>query len=722
MIKWLSAEQIANLALPELPSSKRAVTRLATREGWASATDRAGHPLARRRDGVGGGWEYHVSLFPHSAKLKLAADALKLEEKANSAAPYQAQPEGLTTKDALRRDAKIAIVQLTRAHALRAGLAQSIADNLFSTLYNAQDIEADAWIYAAIQKVSSSSIARWRKTLNEGNLHDLAGQYTNTRKSALDRAENGKIADYIGALIFKQPHLTAGHIRDLVRAKFGDQFKADDKTINLPPIRTFQRFITTWRKENATSLKKLTDPDGFKSTHRLSGTNMNAHVMRLNQLWEIDASPADVLCNDGRQNLYVVIDIYSRRMMASVSKTPRTQASLLLIRRAIMAWGVPEELRTDNGADFVSYQFKRAMNSLSIEQDVTAPFSPEQKGTVERAIGTLQRGFMPLLPGFIGHSVADRKQIEARKAFSARLGEKDDKAFCVDLSAEELQDKLNIWCADKYGHNQHRGINKETPFQRAAAYTGTIRRIENERALDLLLSPIAGKNGTRKATKYGIKFDGAHFISELLMPGQNVFIRLDPADMGRVYCFESEVGKFICEAICPDRLGVDPAAAVALARRRQSAHVKEQTAAIRREARNIKPRDMIDDVLRQSAEEAGVLTQFPTPSDPHATPSLEEAAIALSEERMRSELTPEQQAAHDKLKSELQVEDNGNVHELPETPKQRFKRAFYIKQAIDAGEDVDPDDARWFGGYEGTSEYRSHLKNFEDFGLVWLEA
>ena len=46
-----------------------------------------------------------------------------------------------------------------------------------------------------------------------------------------------------------------------------------------------------------------------------------------------------------------------------------------------------------------------------LAQDITAPFSPEQKGLVERNIGTLQRGLMTLLPGFIGHSVKDRKQI-----------------------------------------------------------------------------------------------------------------------------------------------------------------------------------------------------------------------------------------------------------------------------------------------------------------------
>lgn len=154
--------------------------------------------------------------------------------------------------------------------------------------------------------------------------------------------------------------------------------------VPLPPVRSFQRFIARWKKDHKEALSKLTDPDGFRNKMRFSGTNMNHWVKRPNQLWEIDASPADVLLMDGRYSIYAVVDIYTRRMLVTVTKTPKTLAVLALMRRAIMIWGVPEILRTDNGSDFISHEFKRSLSALAIHQDITDPFSPEQKGTVER--------------------------------------------------------------------------------------------------------------------------------------------------------------------------------------------------------------------------------------------------------------------------------------------------------------------------------------------------
>ena len=76
---------------------------------------------------------------------------------------------------------------------------------------------------------------------------------------------------------------------------------------------------------------------------------------------QIDASPADVMCVDGRHSVYLCVDIFSRRLIVYVSKTPRAEAVALLIRRAILAWGVPERVHTDNGSDLPP----RARNACS---------------------------------------------------------------------------------------------------------------------------------------------------------------------------------------------------------------------------------------------------------------------------------------------------------------------------------------------------------------------
>lgn len=73
--EWFSAAELAERRLPGMPASKFGVQKRADSEGWAQATTPDGAPLARRRQGRGGGTEYHVSLLPAAAQAGLMAQA-----------------------------------------------------------------------------------------------------------------------------------------------------------------------------------------------------------------------------------------------------------------------------------------------------------------------------------------------------------------------------------------------------------------------------------------------------------------------------------------------------------------------------------------------------------------------------------------------------------------------------------------------------------------------
>ncbi len=85
---------------------------------------------------------------------------------------------------------------------------------------------------------------------------------------------------------------------------------------------------------------------------------------------------------------------------------------------------MPQIIKTDNGADYVSKHISRIMAGLSIEQIKCPPFTPEAKPHVEGVLGTFSRDMLELLPGYIGHNVAQRKDIEDRKSFAERLFKK----------------------------------------------------------------------------------------------------------------------------------------------------------------------------------------------------------------------------------------------------------------------------------------------------------
>jgi len=492
MRDWLSPQELADLGLPGLPDSKQGWNELIDREGWL---ERKGKVRPRR--GKGGGFEYHVDLLPPAALASYAARAIgavEIPREDLAAAAADPQAAQLTLPALESRDARLALIAAADRFARNASLSRRTTDTAFSALYGLDKLDIAPWIKAAVGRLSPRTLARWREQTKNGSASRLGVDRGAARrgKGVLATAEGGEVRRYILALVAHQPHLSADHVRECVAAKF--------PAFAPPPVRTFQHVLKDLKRTEGALLAKITNPDAFKSRFRLSGVKSHP-VSRLNELWQIDASPADALCVDGRHSIYACVDIFSRRLSIQVTRTPRAESVALLMRRAILAWGVPERVKTDNGSDFKAKATQRLFASLQIETEASTPFSPEQKGHIERAIGTLQRDLMPLLPGFIGHSVKDRSVIEERKAFSARLGESDAEAFCVELKAAELQRYCNEWAENRYAHRPHDGLAGATPFAAAAAYPGKVKRIDDLRALDLLLAPIAARTACASSAR-----------------------------------------------------------------------------------------------------------------------------------------------------------------------------------------------------------------------------
>lgn len=725
MKAWLTADEIADLRLPGLPGTKRKVNALADREGWSDH-----RTLARPRSGRGGGYEYHIDLLPLEARLAYArqfmGDALEAGLAAIQAAPDVA-PATATAAQA-QRDARLAILGAYDAFERTADLTRMASASIFARLYERGEIAAPAFVRGAVRKLSCRTLMRWLAARRDGEITRLAVDRGAARrgKGILDQAEDGRLKVKALALVVRQPHLSADHIREYLIDLFGETVAYRGQQVAMPSIRALQGALKGWRQEHQLELTALTDPDAFKSRYRASGSRAHL-VSALNELWEIDASPADVLTKDGRYAIYACIDVFSRRLIVFVTKTPRAEAVALLVRKAILAWGVPDRIKTDNGSDFVARATKRLFAGLSIEADTAHAFSPEEKGVVERAIGTIQRDLMATLPGFIGHSVADRKVIEARRAFAQRLGQSEDKAFCVDLSAEELQGYCDAWADGRYANRPHGGLGGATPFQVAAAWAQPVRRIEDEGALSLLCAPIAGTDGFRTVGKQGLRIDHTHYICPDLLVGERVFVRLDPADMGRVYVFAEDGETFRGVAVAPELAGVDRAALVAETRAVQKRFVDAGTAELRKEARSIKPRDVVDAINRRAAKQAGKLVEFPRRSDTHTTPALEAATIAAALRRGEVATGRPLSPTETKIMVELEAQQAAapaptNVRRLRqrETPQQLYRKWLGVHDRLEAGQPITPDEAAFYGTFASSSDKKALDPLFKEFGEAAL--
>lgn len=713
---WFSASEIARLRLPGFPATKRGVNDFAAREGWTGDIGKC-----RMRNGRGGGIEYRIDLLPpetlalHAAKTIGAIGAAAGQVVANDS------PDGAPAPPAAAegRDARMALVAAATKFARDGRLSWATALPAFAELYNARRIETADWIRDNIPQLSSRSLRRWRAILRKRGSGALAVDRGAARrgKGVLEAAEEGRVKLFCLALMARQPHLSAQHIRAMVADEFPE--------LTPPSIRTFQLRLATWKRTHRVALTHITNPDVYKSCYRAAARGGSNQATRLNELWMIDSSPADVLCVDGRHSLYLAIDVFSRRVTIAITRTPRAAAVGLLMRRAILAWGVPERVKTDNGSDFRAKTTQRLFASLGIEVETAAPFSPEQKGHVERAIGTLQRDLMPLMPGYIGHCVADRKVIEARKAFARRIGDTDERAFCVELNARELQDYCDRWAADRYARRPHEGLKGRTPFDVAAADGGALRMIADVHALDMLLAPVAGKNGLRTVTKSGVRIEHAHYLTPSILPGQEVLVRMDAADMGRAFLFTPDGSAYLGEAVCPELAGVDPAAAIAQARAEQKRILDDGAADIRKRMRAIKPRDMADKVLRQSAREAGTLAALPKRNEIYATPALEAAREAA---RPRAGKTDIENVGDTAVAMLARVEAGlsgarshasaANVAPLrtAATEQQRFRYALDLQRALARNDEISNADAIWLGAYVRGAEYKSQKTLFDDFG------
>lgn len=709
MKEWFTAAELAELELPGLPRTDRAIQLRAAREEWDW----------RQRNARGGGREYPVLALPQAARLEIArrtaAEAADYERpsapkprKAAAAPRGAVSLTGLQDETLARMEAQAAVVRAYHAYRATCGLGVEKALTQFCALYSDEVIQVAPWVREQIGRVSKNSVRTWDRTLAEHGLAGLAPRYGNRAGTGILDTDQ-EMQTFVLGMLADAPHVASALVYKGLKARFKDR--------ELPSLRSVQRFIERWKDRNKQLFEKVSNPDAWRSKYKAATGSRSEGIVRLNQVWEMDSTPADLMLADGKRHVLIgIIDVYSRRKRLMVSRTSSAAAVASAFRGAIVAWGVPEQVRIDNGADYVSRHMRRAYDALGVDTDICPPFTPEGKPHIERAFHTFSHDLLELQGGFVGHNVAERKAIEARKSFAQRLMTRGETVE-MRMTAEELQTFCDKWCEDLYHHNPHSGLNGKTPFQMAAAWTAPIKRIENERALDVLLSPTDG-DGWRVVTKKGIRIDGAQFDHQFLggMEGQRVQVLFDDADYGFVYVF-AEDGEFVCKAMCPERVGVSRIEVAAARKARQNQVMAEGMKQLRQAKKDARTKDVVGDILTARAEEAGKLVHFPTRAEGYSTPALEQAARAG---RVMPDPAPVRTEGDHQRRLAL-VEELRSIKPARDEraeKRARVERALEIERLLEAGCDVDADDRRWFEGYRDHPEFQTQKEMIAEFGRM----
>lgn len=607
---------------------------------------------------------------------------------------------GLTGRSAERMEAKLELLQRLSAFAQELGQGVTRATELFCDAYNSGRLTVPVNVrHFTGACLHPATLRKWRAAVKKRGAAALAGDYGNRKgQTVIDTQPD--VRDFVIGLLAAKPHASGKVIWDAIDARFGS------KGYKMPDLRSVQRWLAAWKRDNAEVFLAATNPDAWKNRHMAAFGSLTENITRACQLWQLDSTPADLQLEDGRYSLVGVIDLAWRGLRLYVTRTSTADAVCRVMRRAILEWGVPEAIKIDNGRDYASARVAGLVTALHIEPRFSAPFSPWEKGNIERAFRTFAHNLFEMLPGYIGHSVAEAQAIRAREAFSDRLFKKNE-VVEVKLTAAELQDFCDRWCLHYYQHESHDGLGGQTPFQRYAQLRDVVPRIQDVRALDLLL----GAGDMRTVTKKGLRIDNLVYIAPELagVIGQRVLVRRDDeGDLGRVVVYHAD--RFLCVAECPEVLGVSRREIAIEAKARQTKGIQEAKAQLRAAKKKANVADMAWEILQRREDLHGNVTSLPAPNVVHMTPALEaagEAADALERPvNPLDALGPTTEAHVAQVMQMLRDERTAD-----ETNVTRFGRALRAMAAPD-----NQIEQQWLKGYRQSSEFRGNWMVFEEFG------
>lgn len=704
-----------------LDMTVRGVNDRAKREDWQW----------RPRKGRGGGREWLLEGMPvHTRETIATAVARELAREKTPAGP--AISPVLFTVNTLaniperkreRAAARAMLVSMAREFQKASGAPRTNAYEVFCHEYNRGALEAPEWARELLPSVCRKSLTNWEDAILKKGMAAVSGKYGQHRIGTGVIDATPGMADYVVAEIVEYYEVSAASVMEALEARFEGQ--------RLPTLRSLQRWMKHYREENAQVIKRIQNPDGWRNTYQSAAGNRSAGIERINQLWELDSSPTDVILADGqRYTLLGCIDVGTRRGALHLAKTSSAQGVCSLLRRALLRFGVPESIKMDNGADYTSTQVITAVFDLGIHPDWCKPFSPDEKPHIERFFKTLQHGFCVRLPGFIGHSVADRKAIEGRRSFAERICRKSGAPETMEFryTPEEFQAICDAWVEDNYNERVHSELGM-SPNDAAAQMGGTVRRIADERALDILLMPLAGNQGRRVVSKKGLRVDGGVYNAPLLggLEGTEVQVRRDEHDAGYVYVFDLD-SMFICRAEDPELTGVS-LRELALARKaHQKAVINRKVKEAKQIVAEVRPQETASMILdlkaRQAAEKRAARAVQDTSE--YTTPALDQAAFAaMTVNRRAPEPETEMEAAARRalaaeLSSPPEQSSARTIDDL--SGREAFWMALKLEERLQRRESLTPDETRWLLGYQGTNYYRTWRDMYHDFGAVMFDG
>jgi len=302
---------------------------------------------------------------------------------------------------------------------------------------------------------------------------------------------------------------------------------------------TFRRAVERLKKQDKQIGAFLrVGKDGIKDLY----PELKRHWNRVNQEWQVDATRLDFFVfKNGekvRPMVVAIVDCYSGARVWGMYDSATSLSDVRLLKKAIKSFGIPELIRGDNGADYLSAHFQGVLSALGIGYHAAQAGKGRQKGKIERSFGSVQHSWLENLPGFVGHNVKERAALEAQEVEKLKkLNGAKTNVKCLEWGT--MQSVLDEYLAARM---ESSGAAQK---YRLARERGEIKSVENiDRYLGKAVEPIVSAKG---AQAFG-RIYGGHEFWMCVYIGQKVTLREDIDDVSHAYIFGQD-GGYMCEAM-----------------------------------------------------------------------------------------------------------------------------------------------------------------------------
>ena len=111
----------------------------------------------------------------------------------------------------------------------------------------------------------------------------------------------------------------------------------------------------------------------------------------------VNSNPKVIEANKGLNYVLVIIDAFSRFVQLYAVEDTSADSALNSFVQWISNFGVPSEITTDNGTQFVNRLIEQFCDLANINADKIHAYSKEENGLVERANKEVFRHLIPMI-------------------------------------------------------------------------------------------------------------------------------------------------------------------------------------------------------------------------------------------------------------------------------------------------------------------------------------